>query len=600
VTLTALRIASAERYAERDDYEWVTATAALAVDPDHLANRRIVDLDAAPRDEDGLVTFDADVRILRPAVEPDELRLLLVVPNRGLVGGVPFSVGAPLVIGAAGAHPPQGDGFVLDDGWTVVWCGWQWDVLQGLGLRAPVADVAPGWIRAEWRSDAPLDVRGLSDSSPFFEFAAHPTADLEDPDAVLTVRTSPGGDKRVVPRARWRFTDERHIELDGGFEAFHWYELVYRTDHCPVGGVGLLALRDLVSHLRAEASRSRALAFGVSQSGRVLRQFLYEGLNQDEHGRPVFDGVFAHIASSRRGEFNQRYGQPSYTHVLGFSNLPPFDTGSVLARQRQIAGAPKLIETNSSWEYWRGDGALLHVDPATGDDLVDDPDVRMYLLCGFDHLGLMPGKELMPAANPVHDLDCQLVLRALFVALDRWVRGSEAPPPSRVPRRSDGTAVSRDDVLHRFGHVATPDPDVLNVTPCIDLGPEAERGIGRWPLVAGAPYPAFVAAVDDDGNEVGGVRVPEIEAPLAVFTGWNPRRPIEGLPDVLYEFLGSRLPFPPDRPSLGDRYPDEATYEAAARAAAEALAVDRLLLDVDVERAVDAAVARYRTARSAS
>ena len=124
--------------------------------------------------------------------------------------------------------------------------------------------------------------------------------------------------------------------------------------------------------------------------------------------------------------------------------------------------------------------------------------------------------------------------------------------------------------------------------------------IGRWPLVAGAPYPAFVAAVDDDGNEVGGVRVPEIEAPLAVFTGWNPRRPIEGLPDVLYEFLGSRLPFPPDRPSLGDRYPDEATYEAAARAAAEALAVDRLLLDVDVERAVDAAVARYRTARSAS
>jgi hypothetical protein len=372
---------------------------------------------------------------------------------------------------------------------------------------------------------------------------------------------------------------------------------VYRTPHCPVAGAGLLALRDTVAHLRSRVDDAVALGFGISQSGRVLRQFLYEGLNRDEDGRQVLDGVFAHIASSRRGEFNHRYAQPSYTHVLGFSNLPPFDTPSLLARQRADGGAPKVLETNSAWEYWRGDGALVHVDAETGEDLPDDPDTRAYLLAGHDHLGPFPGKELLPGANPAHGLDGQLVLRALFVALERWVADGDAPPPSRVPRRDDGTAVSREEVLARFGHTATPDPAVCNLTRRIDLGPHAERGIGRWPMRQGEPYPALVSAVDDDGNEVAGVRVPEIAAPVAVFTGWNPRRPVDGLPDVLYEFLGSRLPFPTGRPALADRYPDEGAYAAAARAAAERLAAEGFLLDQDVDRAVAAAVARYRTAR---
>lgn len=597
MALTSLRIDHREPLAERPDHEWVAATASFAVDPGHPANRRIVDLDLAPRDADGLVTFDADVRLLQPVgAEPlDVRRLLLVVPNRGMVGGVPFSVGAPMAFGATPAAPHPGDGFVLDRGWTVLWCGWQWDVEQGLGLRAPVAAVPPGWMRAEWRLDAAADERPLSDSTLFFQFAAHPTADLHDPDAVLTVRTSPGGERQVVPRERWRFTDATHVALDGGFLPFHWYELVYRTPHCPVAGAGLLALRDTVAHLRSRADDAVALGFGISQSGRVLREFLCEGLNRDEDGRQVFDGVFAHIASSRRGEFNHRYAQPSYTHVLGFSNLPPFDTPTLLARQRAEGGAPKVLETNSAWEYWRGDGALVHVDPETGQDLPDDPDTRAYLLAGHDHLGPFPGKELLPGANPAHGLDGQLVLRALFVALDRWVTDGVAPPPSRVPRRDDGTAVPREEVLARFGHAATPDPAVLNVTRRIDLGPDAERGIGHWPIRQGEAYPALVSAVDDDGNELAGIRVPEIAAPVAVFTGWNPRRAVDGLPDVLYEFLGSRLPFPPGRPSLADRYPDEDAYAAAARAAAGGLVADGLLLDQDVDRAVAAAVARYRT-----
>ena len=240
------------------------------------------------------------------------------------------------------------------------------------------------------------------------------------------------------------------MELDGGFHAFRWYTLVYRSARCPVTGVGLLAVRDTVSFLRGEGAIRYAFGFGISQSGRFLRQFLYEGRNLDEAGRVVFDGVFAHIASSRRGEFNHRYAQPGITHVIGFSNLPPYDTAGLLAPQRAIGGVPKLLLTNSSWEYWRGDGALVHADPETGQDLPDDPDARAYLLAGTDHIGAMPFKDHMPVANPVHTHDVSPLLRALFVALEEWVCEGGTPPESAVPRWADGTAATRPEVLERF------------------------------------------------------------------------------------------------------------------------------------------------------
>ena len=268
---------------EGSRHEWVVATAHLAVDPASLANSRIADLDVAPRDDDGLLRFDADVRILRPRATGNG-RVLVVVPNRGMTGGVPFSLDADPMRAALGV-PDPGDRFLLDRGWTIAWCGWQWDVNreQGyLGVTAPLADVEPGWMRVEFRLDAAQADHPLSDSSPFFQFTDYPTADVDDPEAVLTVRSTPIGESVVIPRTDWRFTDTRHVEVDGGFEPFLWYELVYRSVYAPVAGVGLLALRDVGAHLRE--THDHALAFGVSQSGRFLRQFLFDGLNVDEHG----------------------------------------------------------------------------------------------------------------------------------------------------------------------------------------------------------------------------------------------------------------------------------------------------------------------------
>jgi hypothetical protein len=470
-------------------------------------------------------------------------------------------------------------------------------VLRGpgaIGLKAPVADVEPGFLRVEWRPDADHPDHPLSDSALFFRFTDYPTADLDDLAAMLYVRTAPNDDLIPIDRSRWSFTDEKTVALQGGFKAFHWYTLVYRSNACPVTGAGLLAIRDAVSHLRRERTFTHAFAYGVSQSGRLLRQFLYEGRNSDEDGRAVFYGVFAHIAGGRRGEFNHRYAQPSLTHVIGFSNLPPYDTTALLAPQRekgsQKGSSPKLFLTNTSWEYWRGDGALVHVDPETGADLPPDPDARAYLLSGTDHVGGMPIKDQLPTANRVHTHDTSPILRALFAALVDWVCDGREPPAQAVPSWAEGTAATRDEVLEAFSGSAAhlPDPAKLNVTREIDLGEQAAAGIGRWPLELGAEKPAVVSAIDADGNERAGIALPVVAVPVAAYTGWNPRRPEDGLPDVLYEFVGSRLPL-----LSGRTPPPRDEYEMAVRAAAADLVNRRFLLPVDCERTTREALAVY-------
>jgi len=570
-------------------YEWVEATVDFAVDPELLANERIVDLDLAPRDADGMVRFNADLKLLRP-VEGGNGKLLFVVPNRGMPTYAPWLKG----------------GFLLDRGYTIASCGWQWDIQRAnglLGMTAPQADVPPGFMRLEWRSDSASTDHPLSFTVPeidalpegaeaLFTFTDYPTSDVDDPDAVLSVRTSPDTEPSIIPRESWRFTDETHLTLDGGFKPFHWYELVYRTSRTPVVGAGMLAIRDIVSHLRGDGIE-HAFAYGVSQAGRLLRQFLSDGLNVDETGMTVFDGVFSESASAATGEFNHRYAQPSVAGVNGFGNMAPFAAAELLARQRELGGVPKTIFTNTSTEYWNSGGALLHVDPITGADLPEDPDVRTYLLASTDHFGSSKLKEALPTANPVHRLDVTPVNRALLVALEDWVCEGVEPPHSKVPRMSDGTAVARKEVLSAFSHTTTPDPSALPHARYIDLGPEAHRGIGCWPVKLGEPYVDLVSAVDADGNEVAGVRLPAVAAPLAAYTGWNPRRHIDELPDVLYERVGSKLAFPPGRPSVAERYPSVEDYAVAARAAAETLVAERFLLAEEVDAIVAKAAADY-------
>jgi Alpha/beta hydrolase domain len=576
--LESLDVTTTEPYVTHS-YEWVTGVAHFAVDPASPANTRIVDLDVVETDDDGKVRFEADVRMLRPIGEAGD-RALLIIPNRGMVGGVPFSsysAATSFTAASLGAAPDPGDGFLLEKRWTIAWCGWQWDVLResgGLGLAAPMANVAPGLMRSEFRPDVDEQEHLLTDATALFTFSPYPVAYLDDPDASLSVRTSPLGEKQRVPRDRWHFVDSTHVTLEGGFRAFHWYEVVYRSALAPVAGTGLLATRDFGSFLGR--SHDHVLAYGVSQSGRFLREFLHTGLNLDENDHQVFEGIFSHIASARQGEFNIRYAQPSVTHPLNPGYGPPYDTGALLELQRSLGGSPKVFFTNSSWEYWRGDGALVHQDAITGDDLPEDPDGRAYLISGTDHYGNISAmKDLMPLANPTHGLDAGPILRALFVQLEQWVCEGVAPAPSCVPRLSDGSALPRPEALTAFHDAHLPNPSDLPYTPVIDADSTT------WPLELGQPLVALVSSVDASGNEVAGIRLPAVAVPVAAYTGWNPRVHVDGLPDVLYEFVGSLLPL-----QSGTVPVNRASYESELTGAAHRLVAQRFLLERDVDQTV--------------
>jgi Alpha/beta hydrolase domain len=261
----------------------------------------------------------------------------------------------------------------------------------------------------------------------------------------------------------------------------------------------------------------------------------------------------------------------------GPGDAEPFTTNELLEGQRAVGCTPKVVATNTAAEYWRGDAWLAHGDGTTGTDVDDAPGVRHYLLAGVDHLGEFGAlaAPMIPAVNPPNGLSAVGPIRAIVVALEAWVRGGTEPPSSRVPRVDDGTATDRNDALAFFAgryDVHTPTQDALPV----GTGPAART---------------IVSALDPDGNEIAGVRLPQLVEPVATYTGWNVRPPLEGLPGLMPDFLGSRLPF--ESRCIEDRYADRTDYEARVRTAAEQLVVQRCLLAEDVDLVVDAALAAY-------
>jgi hypothetical protein len=624
-------------------YERIDGVLHFAVEPEHEANRAIVDLDRALRDADGRVRFRADFCLLQP-VDParGSRRLLYEVLNRGRKGATRMFNHAPPEATPSVAIDP-GDGFLLRRGWTLAWCGWQWDVIASdalLGLEAPEALAIVG--------DRAVPIEGQvqvtfqpNEASPDHLLAdrvhqPYPAADLNDREATLSVADWRGGPSTPLPRESWRFAQDgpdgpaasdTHVWLAGGFEAGKVYTVVYRTRRSPVVGAGLLAMRDCVAWLRhggEEAGNPAAgridhtFAYGMSQSGRFLRHYLYHGLNLDESGRRVFDGINIHVAGARRGEFNHRYAQPSQQHTPNLGHLAPFaddpgaDGPGLLDRQRLLGGVPKIIATNTSAEYWRGDCGLLHIDARSKEDLPDSAETRTYLLGSTQHgLGTLPLTQHNPndgarGQHPFNAVDYAPLMRAALVNLDAWVTAGVEPPPSVVPRLADGTAIHHEQVFDAYRALpgaTIPNTDILPRLRRYDLGPEAAQGVGRYPATVGEPYPAFVSAVDADGNELGGLRMPDVAVPIATYTGWNPRHPATGGPGQIIPMQGSTLPFARTlaereasgdrRLSVAERYRGRDDYLARVRAAAEELVAQRYLLAEDVNLAVELAAERY-------
>jgi hypothetical protein len=427
----------------------------------------------------------------------------------------------------------------------------------------------------------------------------------------LTVRDWPDGPAVEVPRSSWRFAraegggvvpDGAFVWLEGGFEPGRVYDVRYTPRECPVVGTGLLAVRDFAACLRrgdggVAGPVHHAFAFGVSQSGRFLREFLHVGLNLDEDGRPVFDGVLPFVAGARRGEFNQRYGQPSVQHAPGLGHLPPFAPSDLLRRQREAGGVPRVVEVNTSSEYWRSEASLLHTAGAADAEPPDE--VRLYLFAGCQHgPGALPPTRasavapwILPA-NLLNTVDYTPLLRAVLVNLERWAVAGVEPPPDAVPRIADGTAVDRAQVLARFAETARtalPRADRLPVLRRLDLGPRAADGIVRHPAAAGEPYACLVSSVDADLNEEAGIRLPDLTVPLAAHTGWNPRDPVTGGEGQLIDMIGSTIPLP----GAADRSAGRDEHCRRVRRQAEHLVAARHVLEEDVEPLVARAGLAY-------
>jgi hypothetical protein len=609
-----------------DDYERIDGVVHFAVDPTASANQAIVDLDKAPREADGNVRFASDFVLLRPKnAQRSNRRLLYYVVNRGQRVGVPFNRFAPRLP----TLPPtdeidNGDGFLMRHGWTVAMAGWQWDVERQpglMGLDAPQAldaDSQPikGKISIAFQPNE-AHAQHLLSHWPLhpppgrqpLRHKPYPAADLNEVEATLAVRDAKAGPATVLPRDRWRFArgvndqpvaDDSYVWLDTGFQPGLWYEVTYTTRICPVVGTGLLATRDVVSWLKHDAADIAgqfdfAYGYGISQCGRFLRQYLYDGLNLDEQGRQVFDGLIPHVAGARRGEFNHRFAQPSETNPRGAGGQPPFTSDELVKRQRELGGVPKIFTTNTASEYWRSDCSLIHTDPDGTRDVDFPPEERSYVIAGHMHgAGLPLVNDRTPigarGANNFTTVDGSTAIRAFLINLDRWVSQGEEPPPSAVPRLADGTAVSRQSVLQQLAALpglALLDPTVL---------PRLRRDSGE-------PYVSYASAVDADGNEIAGIRLPDLTVPVATHTGWVPRHPETGGEGQVLDMMGTTLPFAAterERAERGDprasieaRYRDRDDYAARAREAAVALAAQHYILEEDIDLVVQLATQRF-------
>ncbi len=603
----------------------------FAVDPEHPANQVIIDLGHGPRDAQGCVGFSADFSLLSPEMPScGNGRVIVELPNRGRRAFVPLLNRVPPGTPPS-REPPPGDGFLFRHGFTVATIGWQWDVYPSeslMALDAPVANEngvpIGGETMVEIRPSECTETWLLADRI----HRPLPAAAAQSDRTRLLVRDYEDGEDSLVPDAEWRFarvTDTgavvaspEHVYLEGGFEPGRIYHLVYETDRAPIAGAGLLAVRDAGVFLRQARADNptgggfRAVyAWGVSQTGRMLRHFLSLGLNTGEDGTRVYDGIMPHVAGARRGAFNHRFAQPSnqttplWGHVFPFADLPSEDphTGAhagLLDRQGALGSMPKIISTNTSAEYWRGDAALAHVDSSGEHDLPEASNARSYLFAGTQHT---PGYHGQSRTHPgtkstaryrLNVVDHSPLVRCALINLDRWVTEDRPPPPSCHPRLRDQTAVMRDEVVARYASLpgfAPPDPARLPFLRTVDLGTPESVGIGRYPAEEGAFYPALVSAVDEDGNEIAGIRLPDISVPVASHAGWNPRDPDTGAPEQIVSMNGMTLFFPRNarqrkatddpRLSIEERYGDRSAYEAAVRRSVAALITARYVLAED-------------------
>jgi len=609
-------------------YEKLVGKVHFALDPKLAINKSIVDLDLAPKNAQGEVEFTADFFMLKP-LDPKKgnHRLFDEVGNRGGKSMLGYFQKAKNSKDPTSADE-IGDGALMNQGWTLLWVGWQWDVPPGqMRMDQPIATdhgkKITGLVRGNFVPNDHSPTQSLADRNHF----AYAIDDENSPDNVMTVRDNAADTPQVIPRAKWHFVNGTAVSLDGGFQLGRIYDVVYRARDPRVVGTGLSGTRDLISFLKHDQSAANpmpgittAYGWGVSQSGRYLRQFLYEGFNEDEQHRIVYDGVIDEVGGAGRGSFNYRFGQASRDAEEFFDFFYPADmfpytdgvetdpvtgkTGSLLGLAEARHVRPKLFHIFSNSEYFNRAGSLIHSDVTGTRDIAPPPDSRIYFVSSGPHaFGPMPPKQFQGAAAFNNPVSRNPIVRALLKDMDDWVTKGIAPPGNRIPHIADGTLVPTAKAgWPKIPGVPFPVPNIKTYR--LDFGPEWDKGIVlNEPPKVGQIYVGLVPAVDANGNSRAGIRLPAIEVPIGTYGGWNFRDPAIGRPDQLFGEMGSFHPFPrtkdertasgDSRLSIAERYPSRDAYIAKVTAVAKGMVKDRFLLPEDLSDPIDQAVALY-------
>ncbi len=636
-------------------YEKIAGRVYFALDPANAHNLQIVDLDKAPRNAQGEVEFSADLYLLKPKdMARSNGSVLFEVSNRGGRG----------ILGLVnGRNGEFGDGFLMRQGYTIAWIGWEFDVADQpdkLKLTAPIAHdpggkEIHGLVRGDFtpsqkRDDWPLGHILLGPDGG----RSYAVDDPQSPANVLTVRDTPTEARNKIPRSDWSFAhvvdgklmpDPHFIHLNTGFVPGRIYEVVYSSKNPAVVGVGLAAVRDFLSYLKydpqATAPVKRVYAVGISQSGRFLRHFLYQDFNADEKGRQVMDGVIAHVAGAGRGSFNHRFAQPSRdaqpmsslffpTDLFPFTDLPEEDrlnaSAGLLDAATRSHTVPKIFYTNTSYEYWGRAASLIHTTVDGKQDAPVAPNTRIYFLAGLQHFSSAFPPQKSIAANPDYSTQqkhnpnpIQWYWRALITDMNEWVRDGKEPPPSAYPKIAEKTlAPLAEWKFPKIPQVNT--PHEVSLAYHLDFalevfGPPPGKGTDSkqpqmtWvniePPQVGTPFVVLVPQSDADGNDLGGVRLPELQVPLATYTGWNLRGPSIGAPEQRVSFLGSWIPLAKTaderkktgdpRLSIAERYKSEADYMSRFEQAAKKLIEQRFLLQEDLPAILERGRLEWKT-----
>jgi alpha/beta hydrolase family protein len=618
------------------------------VDPKTRLNKVIVNIDKAPRNRRGRVEYSSDFLILKPVdMARGNGKIFFDAPNRGGKRILAFLNDAPQA-DEPSTLADSGNGFLMRQGYTIVWCGWQGDLMplkNWLVLNVPVATNKGKEIVANVRTEIVVDEKGVK-SQPLSadpRVKSYEAASRDKCHATLTVREKSYGKRITVPPSEWELASStkdqrrgkatvepssRDLYLRNGFKPGHIYEFIYPAKNPLVLGLGFAAVRDLVSFLRYhgkgateirnplaiyrnESGITHAYAWGRSQSGRYLRDFVYHGFNEDEAHRKVFEAIAPHVAGGGRLFLNYEFARPVTSSQQHTNQLDPelFPHSYNVIKDAQsgrrdgILKRPKtdplVFHTQTSTEYWQKRGCLAHTD-GKGKELRIPDNVRIYVIASAQHnspFGSEPVKD--DSQLRINPLPAGDVLRALMIALDRWVTHGITPPPSQYPSVTTRTLVPPRRSSTGFPNI----PGVrfaalYNRQLFLDYGPNILRGkmTAHPPQPTGAgAYRVLVPRVDVDGNDLAGIRLPAVQVPIGTYTGWNLRPP--GLAeDELAGLLGSFIPFAKTkterrqtgdpRLSVAERYRNREDYVRQISRAARMLVEQRYLLMEDAERMI--------------